>query len=348
MSGGESGGMNQHINPDKGILRVAPGTECHEMSVGANVTQLAFAGGAVLAGLGDGRVVSVAQGAVTTLARHTGAVTGLVADAGGGVVSAGQDGRVLRHAAGETCDLAPPKSDWITALRVSPDGSRIAIASGKRVEVLAGGETVARLDDFPSTVSDIAFFATGDRLAISHYNGLSLWQPERLARPEKLTWAGSMTQASVAPDGRYVAGATQDREIHVWDLVTDRDFRLGGYQRKVKAIGWTTDAAYLYTTGADVLVAWSLASDPGTVPPKEIGYAFAQTVSAIVPAAASTCLPAGFTDGSIMIGEAQKGTAKIVRAPKGAAITAFAPAAQGGFCFGSAAGDVGLFRAASA
>lgn len=331
--------MNTHVNPDKGIKQVAPGTDCQEISVGANVTALTYAEGAVYAGLGDGRVITVRDGEVETLATHTGAVTGLCAMASGEIVSSGQDGRVL--CAGT--DLVKAKSGWITALSQSRDTRRIAIMSGTSVDVLEDRKIIAALDDFPSTVTDAQFFGDGNRLAISHYGGISLWSIDRFAKPDRLTWAGSMISASISPDDRYVAGATQDREVHVWDLATDRDFRLGGYRTKVKSMGWTVDVPYLYTTGADALVAWGLAGDPGAFPPKEIGYAFAEAVSAVCPSATSGLLPAGFTDGSILLGEVTKGTAKIVRAAGGSAITRLV-AADDAFCFGTQGGEVGVFK----
>lgn len=331
--------MNTRMNPDKGVRMVAPGITCRELSVGANVTVLAFEGGVAFAGLGDGRVVSVQGGKVETLSQHNGAVTGLSVDAALNVTSTGQDGHVLCMGA----DVVPSKKTWITALCQSNDKARIAIAAGDNVTVLQDGELIASLDDFPSTVSGIQFFGDGTRLAISHYGGLSLWSIETFAKPERLTWAGSMLSASISPDDRFVAGATQDREVHIWDLVTNRDFRLGGYNTKVKSMGWTVDIPHLCTSGADALVAWGLAGDPGAFPPKEIGYAFAEQVSAVCATAHSDRMPAGFTDGSILIGEAQKSTAKIARVANGAAITSLVPAGDA-FCFGTRGGEVGVFE----
>lgn len=336
--------MNKMANTDQGVLQVSPDTECREISVGSNVTALAFADGAIVAGLGDGRVVAVRDGEAVTLCTHDSVVTALSCTADGVIVSAGQDGRVQAMRGDDGArDVVSAKDEWITTLCHSSDGTKLAIACGKRVEVIEDGDVIARLDDLPSTVSGIAFFNKSNQLAISHYNGISLWDCTRLARPEVLSWAGSIIGASVSPDGRYVAGPTQDREVHIWDLVTGKDYRLGGYQKKVKSIGWTHDAPYLYSTGADVLVAWGLSADPGTLPPREIGYAFAQTVSAIAGTCETGAMPAGFTDGSIILGEAAKGTAKIVRRASGAPVTTLTTAARGGFCFGTACGKVGFF-----
>ncbi|MEL7089260.1 MAG: WD40 repeat domain-containing protein, partial [Planctomycetota bacterium] len=203
--------------------------------------------------------------------------------------------------------------------------SRVAAAHERAVTVFArDGATVASFSDHPSTVTGVAFSPDGTRLATSHYNGLSLWSLSSLAKPERLTWAGSMTGVSWSPDGRFVIAQTQERELHAWDLETGRDYRLGGYQRKVHQIAWSFDSAWLLTSGADMLVAWPFTSDPGSVPPREIGYADRAHVTAVAPLSRSEQMVAGFSYGQILVGEATKGTAKIARAPTGAAITCIA------------------------
>lgn len=334
----------ERSNPDGGFARTAPGISLREWNVGANVTCLAVAQDRIHGGLGDGRVVALSAEGMQDLARHDGAVTG-VCNAPGMVYSCGQDGNVFAMRPGATPQAVfQADGAWITAL--AQQGKRVAIATDKRVMVFEEGEMIAAFEDHPSTVSGLAFFADGRRLAVSRYNGVTLWALDDLAKPVELTWAGSVTAVSISPDGRYVAGATQDREVHVWDLVTDRDFRLGGYQRKVKGIGWTEDTTYLYTTGADVLVAWGLAGDPGAIPPVEIGYSFSQTVSAVSPRGTTDGLASGYTNGCILIGEARKGAAKIARQPDGSVITALlANEAGTHLAFGTDAGLVGVLKA---
>lgn len=328
---------------DQGFAMTAPGIAVREWSVGANVTCLDLAEDRIVAGLGDGRVVGVTGEGVQEIARHSGAVSGLCG-ASGVIYSAGQDGKLSLAKPGAAPEtLFQARDDWATAL--ARHGSRVAVAAGRSVMVYDDGALLARFDDHPSTVSGLAFFPQGRRLAVSRYNGITLWMLDDLAKPVELTWAGSMTSVSISPDGRYVAGATQDREIHVWDLVTGRDFRLGGYQRKVKGIGWTRDTQYLYTTGADVLVAWGLAGDPGAIPPVEIGYSFSQTVSAVTAQAPADRLAAGYTNGCILVGEVRKGTAKIARQPDGAVITALQAGGTGErLVFGTNAGMVGALQ----
>jgi len=98
-----------------------------------------------------------------------------------------------------------------------------------------------------------------------------------------------------------------------------------------------------------VLVAWGFAGDPGAIPPVEIGYAFSQTVSAVAPSGSALRMVAGYTDGSLMVGEARKGTAKIARSGGGGAVTAILPNdTLDRFAFGTADGSVGTIALAGA
>lgn len=327
------------LTRDWGAHTTAPGTFVDEVQVTANVTALTLAKGRVVAGLGDGRVVALAKGALTECARHEGAVTGIVASETQ-ILSTAQDGRLLQISPETQC--LKQADGWITAL--SLQGNRAAVAIGKVVHAFHDGVLLARFDAHASTVTGLALSPQGDRLAVSHYNGVTIWTLDELATPMRLTWAGSLISVSWSPDGRFIAAGTQDRELHVWDLVTERDYRLGGYLIKAKQIGWTENSGHLYSTGADVVAAWALAGgEPNALPPVEIGYAFGATITAVIPIAAADAVLAGYSDGSLILGETTKGTAKILRGGTGAPVTVVALEGRMG-AFGTADGTVGTVR----
>lgn len=336
--------MNLRVDGiDQGVMQISPDLRVAEEDVGANVTCVSASDGCCAAGLGDGRVLKVFGSQIQELGRHDGAVTGVVLASDGIVLSAGQDGVLRRDG---TAVFSTPGGHWITDLAVSHDG-QIALATGRSAIVLTSdGALRARFDDHPSTVSGVALSPDGTRLAASRYNGITIHALGDLSEPLELTWRGSMVSVSWSQDGRYVVGATQDRELHIWDLVTNRDFRLGGYNRKVRQIGWSDDGNFLISTGADVVVAWPLAGDPGAMPPVEIGFAYAATVSAVPQAVKSDRMAAGFTNGTVIIGETAKGTAKIGRKADGDTVTAIDwDMTSGAAVFGTASGKLGVVRA---
>ncbi len=335
---------------DRGAERLAPGFAVTEATVPANVTVLtAGADGACYAGLGDGSVVAVEGQTVRDLTTHDGAVTGLGCSKRGEIISSGQDGSVqASESDGQIKTLRSADGTWITALAVRDDVC--AYAAGTSVSATFDKEIAGRFDDHPSTVTGLAIAPNLAQVAVSHYNGVTLWSLTDLSPPLRLNWAGSIVGVSWSPDGRYIVAATQDRELHVWDLATERDYRLGGFQTKVKSIGWTGDSSHFYASGADVVVAWPLAGEPNAIPPKEIGYAHGATISAVAPLGAADAIAAGYSNGSVILGEVKKGTAKVLCPPGTAAVTAIVAGADQNRAvahFGRSDGVVGTVRSAA-
>ncbi|MCI4666315.1 MAG: hypothetical protein MRY74_16525 [Neomegalonema sp.] len=306
--------MSITIEKDHGAEQIAPGVASRESHVGANVTTLAALKNGCAAGLGDGRVLTISADGVAERAQHSGAVTAIAATADDGVVSAGQDGLVLlTRADGGQMTLIDAKGEWITAAAHSVANGLTAAAYGKNIVVAGPDGLVGRFTDHPSSVADLCFSPAGDRLAVSRYDGVTIWSMTDAAAPIELSWKGSAVAVSWSPDGRYIAAATQDRELHAWDMVTGKDYRLGGFKAKPRQIAWSDDSAYLLSSGADVIASWPIAGGPGAFPPVEIGYVCDSSVSAVAGGPIKR-LAGGFTNGAILIGDATKGDAMIARA----------------------------------
>jgi WD40 repeat protein len=324
---------------DLGARVVSPLLEHAEHCLPANITAVTPLGGGdrVAFALGDGtvRVRGIAAdgdkpafGAEETVAmRHTGAATALLAFQDG-FVSAGQDGKVYRCAgsssdAVKVFDFGEP---WVDALAAHSDKGLIAATATRRLVVVdRNGKPQFEHDAFPSAVTDIAFSPDGRRLAVAHLDGLSIFSAETGAREHLLEWKGSHIGVSWSPDGRYVVSATQERELHVWDLVTLGDLRLGGYPHKIHGMNWLTPGPFLVCTGADVITAWSFADGgPGGKPPIEIGYVYDGLVSAVAANPKRALVAGGYSTGSVLIGGIVKGEALLARASQGDAVTAMA------------------------
>src|SRR5262249_18001783 len=150
---------------------------------------------------------------------------------------------------------ADPKHRWIDHVAIAPDGA-VAWSAGKETYVQARkGEP--RMIVAPSTVGGLAFAPKGIRLAIAHYNGVTLGFPNAAeATPERLEWKGSHLDVTFSPDNRYIVTAMQEPSLHGWRVVDGKSMRMSGYAAKVRAMSWTADGKWLATSGAAELIIW--------------------------------------------------------------------------------------------
>jgi WD40 repeat protein len=329
---------------DIGARVVSPLMELTEHQLPANITAAAIipAAGPAAFALGDGtvRVYEIGDadgkpafsGAGTVAVRHTGAATALKSFLDG-LVSAGQDGKVFRHL--PTLEAPLPVIDfagrWINALAVHNKAGRIAAAADRSLIVAdQDGQTQCAFSDFPSTISGLSFDPEGRRIAAAHVDGISILSVDKGEQDLRLDWKGSHIGVSWSPDGRYVVSATQERELHVWDLVTLQDLRMGGYPHKIHGLGWLTDGPFLICTGADVITAWSFAdAGPAGKPPIEIGYVYNGLVTAVAANPVRALIAGGYSTGSLLLGGVVKGEALLARASQSDAITGLAWAPDG-------------------
>jgi WD40 repeat protein len=326
---------------DIGAQATSPLLQRAEVRLGANITAATTLDGRAAFALGDGTVRlrnmareddKAAFGDNEIVAAcHSGAAT-LLAPFRGGFVSAGQDGRVVRYTGTESGVVPMIDFDgrWVDALAAHEGTARIAAAAGRQIVVAAerGGQVAS--DAFASTISGLAFAPEGRRLAAAHCDGVSILSAETGAREHLLGWKGAHIGVSWSPDGRFVVSATQERELHVWDLVTLQDLRLGGYPHKIHGLHWLCDGSFLVCTGADVITAWSFAeAGAGGKPPIEIGYAYDGLVTAVAAHPSAPLAAGGYSTGSILIGGMSKGEALVARGSDGDGITALSWAPDG-------------------
>jgi hypothetical protein len=132
--------------------------------------------------LGDTAVFVLGEEALLLLPRageearvavHGGAILASAADRDR-VVTGGDDGKVVATGAdGVTSVVATDgKRRWIDRVAVGPRGT-LAWSAGKQAS--ARTEKGERVREAPSTVGGLAFAPKGIRLAIAHYNGVTLW-----------------------------------------------------------------------------------------------------------------------------------------------------------------------------
>jgi hypothetical protein len=171
----------------------------------APVVAAHFLGQTAVFVLGEEKLLFVPKtGDVRTAAVHGGAILCSTADAGR-IVTGGDDGKVVStDAQGDGTVVATDgKRRWIDHVAVGPNGA-VAWSAGKQA-FARSGKGPERMLEVPSTVGGLAFAPKGVRLAIAHYNGVTLWFRERAERARD---AGMERLASRRADepGRAVRG----------------------------------------------------------------------------------------------------------------------------------------------
>ena len=313
------------------------------LPVGMPVTSLHFLGdNACFVGAEEN--VSVVSGDdISQVAMHGGAILCAASD-GSRMVMGGDDGRLVAlDARGETALLATdPKRRWIDNIALHGDGA-VAWSAGKTAFVRSGkGEE--KSFDAPSTVGGLAFAPKGLRLAIAHYNGVTLWFPNMAAKPEFLEWAGSHLGVVFSPDNKFLVTMMHEPSLHGWRLADARHMRMSGYPGRVRSMSWSAGGKALATSGADTVIMWPFTSKDGPMGKQPAMLAPLQArVSVVACHPKQDILAAGYSDGTVLMVRLEDGAEILVRRNDGAAVSGLAWNAKGTLlAFGAEDGDAGI------
>jgi WD40 repeat protein len=320
--------LTQHVTP---IAAEAP------------VTAAAFLGALPALALGDGCILLAGSGTTTGIVAHPDSAILTAAPAGRSLATGGDDGRVvLTSADGQTEEIANEKGQWIDALAAREDGT-IVWSSGKTVRARDPKGNVKSFTA-PSTVRGLAFMPKGYRVALSHYNGATLWFPNTAAPPETFEWKGSHLDITVSPDARFLVTSMQENALHAWRIADRRDLRMSGYPAKTRSFSWSFDGQWLVTSGADAAICWPFKDKDGPMQkaPLELGVRRAKvTIVACHPKA--PVVAQGYDDGCVLLCRMTDGAELLVRPSGEAAISALAWDSHGQkLLFGAADGAAGL------
>ncbi len=312
------------------------------ITAGAHITAAAFIDGAPALALGDGAMLIGEPGEQKRVEAHPdGAILAAVSD-GKRLITGGDDGRVVATSPdGATEQIADEKGRWIDALAVR--GGAVAWSVGREVRARDGAGAV-RSYAAPSTARGLAFLPKGYRLALAHYNGVSLWFPNAAAEPTVLEWKGSHLDVTASPDGRFVVSSMQENSLHGWRVADARNMRMTGYPKKTRSLSWSHDGHWLATSGADACVVWPFRDKDGPMgkAPRETGVRSAKVSQAAFHPRALV-VAVGYEDGFILLCRLGDAAEIFVRGPGDGAVTALAWDAVGHrLLFGLDSGTAGL------
>jgi WD40 repeat protein len=184
--------------------------------------------------------------------------------------------------------------------------------------------------DVSSTVGGLAFAPKGLRLAVAHYNGVTLWFPNMAAKPEFLEWAGSHLGVIFSPDNKFLVTAMHEPALHGWRLADNRHMRMSGYPGRVRSLSWSAGGKALATSGADAVIMWPFASKDGPMGKEPAMLAPLQArVSMVACHPKQDILAAGYSDGTILMVRLSDGAEILVRRNGTAPVSALAWNAKG-------------------
>jgi WD40 repeat protein len=274
---------------------------------------------------------------------HGGGILSSTVD-GKRLVTGGDDGKVVStNAAGESETIATDaKRRWIDRVALAGDGT-VAWSAGKSAfaRTPKGQE---RSVEVPSSVGGLAFAPKGLRLAIAHYNGVTLWFPNAQAKPDLLEWKGSHLGVTFSPDGKFLVTSMQEPTLHGWRIVDSKHMRMSGYSARVQSLSWTADGKELATSGSEQLILWPFGSKDGPMGKQPRMFAPTQarvTAVACHPKQAVTAV--GYADGMVLLVRLQDSAEIIARRPGEGEVSALAWDASGGSLgFGTEDGAAGL------
>jgi WD40 repeat protein len=285
------------------------------------------------------------EGERSRVAVHSGAILSEACD-GHRILMGGDDGKLVALSrTGEVALLASdPKRRWIDNVALHPDGA-VAWSVGKTAFVRSG-KAEEKSFEVPSTVGGLAFAPKGMRLAIAHYNGVTLWFPNMTANAEVLEWAGSHLGVAFSPDNKFLVTAMHEPALHGWRLADSRHMRMTGYPGRVRSMSWSVGGKGLATSGADMVILWPFGSKDGPMGKEPAMLAPLQARVAVVAChPKQDILAAGYSNGTVLMVRLHDGAEILVRRNGPAPVAALAWNAKGTLlAFAAEDGDAGLLE----
>ncbi|MBL8644606.1 MAG: WD40 repeat domain-containing protein [Rhodospirillaceae bacterium] len=225
----------------------------------------------------------------------------------GAFLSGGDDGKLVKiDVDGATEVVADLGRKWVEHVTATETGYR-AYASGKDVFIQGkkkGDEP--RKVTHASSVGGLAINPKGRRLAVSHYDSVSLWWlATKDGQAQALPWKGSHLQVTWSPDGDYVVSTMQENSLHGWRLSDGQHFRMEGYGAKIRALSFVKRGQFLATGGADTVICWPFTGGGpmGKAPQEFGGMMNGPPVTCVAAHPKMDVIAAGFENGKVIVGQ---------------------------------------------
>jgi WD40 repeat protein len=338
--------MKKFDPSDNSASIVSVTDQVRPVAIGAPVIAVHFLGDkAAFVGAEENVALVNSAGDIARVAVHGGGILGVASD-GERIIMGGDDGKVVSlDAKGATATLATDaKRRWVDNVALHPDGA-VAWSAGKTAFVRdRKGEE--KSFEVPSTVGGLAFAPKGMRLAIAHYNGVTLWFPNMAGSAQFLEWAGSHLGVMFSPDNKFLVTTMHEPALHGWRLADNRHMRMTGYPGRVRSTSWSAGGKALATSGADTAILWPFASKDGPMGKEPAMLAPLQArVTQVACHPKQDIFAAGYSNGTVLMVRINDGAEILVRRNGGEPVSALAWNAKGTLlAFAAEDGDAGLLE----
>jgi WD40 repeat protein/serine/threonine protein kinase len=162
---------------------------------------------------------------------------------------------VLSAATGKPYRTLRGHSAWVTAAAFSPDGQSLVSAGmdGKgRIWDLTRDQEYRVLSGHRTWVYSTAFTPDG-RLLATASGGVRLWDARTGILEGQLPVANEAVSIAISPDGKYLAGASKDGTIRIWDIkerkILNAWFSHGA--KEARSVAFAPDGSFLASAGFD-------------------------------------------------------------------------------------------------
>ncbi|WP_273789418.1 WD40 repeat domain-containing protein [Bartonella sp. ML70XJBT] len=261
------------------------------------------------------------------------------------IITGGEDGKVCQTTAnGHTELLSLKERKWINNVAFGPQKA-FAFSSARLAFVHVRKEQQGLPHE--RSVEGLAFAPKGLRLAVAHYNGVTLHWLSTQISPTTLVWKGAHCGVTFSPDNRYVISTMQENALHGWRLTDHQHLRMSGYPSKVKSWSWSAKGKWLTTSGACAAIVWPFHTKEGPMgkTPLELGTRANALVSTVSCHPSKEIVAIGFNDGMILAAHFRDGKEVLLRRDGKSAISALNWDQTGhNLTFGSENGECGIIN----
>ncbi|UNF30013.1 WD40 repeat domain-containing protein [Bartonella krasnovii] len=261
------------------------------------------------------------------------------------IITGGEDGKVCQTTAnGHTELLSQKERKWINNVAFGPQKA-FAFSTAR----LAFMHVEKEQKELPHerSIEGLAFAPKGLRLAVAHYNGVTLHWFSTQTSPTTLVWKGAHCGVTFSPDNRYVISTMQENALHGWRLTDHQHLRMSGYPSKVKSWSWSAKGKWLATSGACAAIVWPFHTKDGPMgkTPLELGTRANALVSTVSCHPSKEIVAIGFNDGMILAAHFRDGKEVLLRGDGKSAISALNWDQTGhNLTFGSENGECGMIN----